>query len=272
MIVFKYMYHWNPIWYEDVDCVIDNFLCVLHDDAFFLKDSKPITRKDVVSADNRTQYCTFTAEMCIHVYTCGGQLNPSSKWMRCRFEHASWMSDFLYGFCLRLTKLWHVTLTFDLNPNCPGHQPVTTVERSANLTLSSLAMSVPSPCGEKVWPLTLTHFWVTQGKHSCYKIFSPLSMSPLSLCGKIVWPLTLTHFWVIQGQHSCYSISQVFTDLIFKWHASGRKASIFDFLCPSPRTHYQKLKPFYICTGHCFPGFVCLKILRIILKHMLKFL
>jgi hypothetical protein len=64
--------------------------------------------------------------------------------------------------------------------------------------------------------------------NTCYRNLSPLSMSPLSLCGKKVWPLTLTQFWVIQGQHSCYSIFQVFTDVILKWQALGRKASIFD--------------------------------------------
>jgi hypothetical protein len=148
------------------------------------------------------------------------------------------------GFCSRLTKLWRVTLTFDLDPICLGHQPVTTVEKSANLTLFSLGMSIPSPYGEKVWPLTLTHFWVIQGQHSCHRNLSPLSMSPLSLCEKKVWPLTLTQFWVIQGQHSCYSISQVFTDVIFMWRALGRKASVLTPLCPSPRTQYQNSETF----------------------------
>ena len=49
--------------------IIDNFLCVLHDAAFLFKDSKPITRKDVISPDNRTQYCTFTAEI-VYTYVC----------------------------------------------------------------------------------------------------------------------------------------------------------------------------------------------------------
>ena len=141
------------------------FLCVLHDAAFFFKDSKPITRKDVISPDNRTQYCTFTAEMCIRVYTCGGHLNQRSGWdVGLSMPH---------GWVIFLSGVWFLfktdqTLTCDLDlwPWPPFVKVINLLlmwKKSANLTLSSLAMSVLSPCGEKVWPLTLTHFWVIQG-------------------------------------------------------------------------------------------------------------
>ena len=88
------------------------FLCVLHDAAFFFKDSKPITRKDVISPDNRTQYCTFTAEMCIRVYTCGGHLNQRSGWdVGLSMPH---------GWVIFLSGVWFLfktdqTLTCDLD-------------------------------------------------------------------------------------------------------------------------------------------------------------
>ena len=88
------------------------FLCVLHAAAFFFKDSKPITRKDVISPDNRTQYCTFTAEMCIRVYTCGGHLNQRSGWdVGLSMPH---------GWVIFLSGVWFLfktdqTLTCDLD-------------------------------------------------------------------------------------------------------------------------------------------------------------
>ena len=131
----------------------------------------------------------------------------------CRFEHASWVSDILFGAWFLFKTDQALTCDLDLwpwPPICQGHQPVTTGGKSANVTLSSLPMSVP---------FTL---WIER--------------------------LTLTHFWVIQGQHFCYSVSQVFTDVIFKWRAFGRKASILDpplTLSQDPNSKFWNL-PTYV--------------------------
>ena len=131
---------------------------------------------------------------------------------------------------------WPLTLT----PICQGQQPVTTGGKSANVTLSSLPMSVPFT----LWIESLTFDLDPFLGHSSSTLLLQKFVSNFNVIlftlWKKVWPLTLTHFWVIQGQHFCYSTSQVFTDVIFKWRALGRKASILD--PPLPLSQDPNLK------------------------------
>ena len=134
----------------------------------------------------------------------------------CRVSVQDWPSFDLWP--------WPLTLT----PICQGHQPVTTGGKSANLTLSSLPMSVPFTLWKECLTFDLDPFLGhSRSTVLLQKFVSNFNVSPFTLWKK-VWPLTLTHIWVIQGQHFCYSISQVFTDVIFKWRALGCKASILD--------------------------------------------
>ena len=157
------------------------FLCVLHAAAFFFKDSKPITRKDVISPDNRTQYCTFTAEMCIRVYTCGGHLNQRSGW--------DVGLSMLHGWVIFLSGVWFLlktdqTLTcdLDLDPHLSRSSTCYYCGKKCKFDLVFTCNVSPFTLWRE--SLTLTHFWVIQGQHSCYRNLSPLSMSPLSLCGR----------------------------------------------------------------------------------------
>ena len=133
---------------------------------------------------------------------------------------------------------WPLTLT----PIGQGHQPVTTGGKSANVTLSSLPMSVPFT----LWieRLTLTHFWVIQGQHFCNRNLFPISMSALSLCGKKFdhWP------WPIFGSFKVNTFVTVYPKSLRMWFSSDGlsdvKHQFWTPLWPSPRTQTRNSETF----------------------------